>query len=47
MTDVQELIDAFLADTRSQSLVDAGRIRDFLLDLRLLLVPEEDVPCPN
>lgn len=30
------LIDEFLADTKNQSLIDAGRVRDFLLDLRLV-----------
>jgi hypothetical protein len=28
------LIDAFLTDTKSQSLIDADRVRDLLLDLR-------------
>jgi hypothetical protein len=41
---VLELVDAFLVDTKSQSLIDADRVRDFLLDLRLLL--REDT-CPN
>lgn len=35
---VTELIDAFLADTKHQSLIDADRVRDFLLDLRLMLM---------
>lgn len=30
------LIDEFLADTRNQSLVDAGRVRDLLLDIRAI-----------
>lgn len=34
-----ELIDAFLADTRHQSLLDADKVRDFLLELRLLAAP--------
>lgn len=29
-----ELLDAFLADTKSQSLIDADRVRDLLLDVR-------------
>lgn len=29
-----ELIDAFLSDTKNQSLIDADRVRDLLLDLR-------------
>lgn len=39
MTQVTDLIDDFLADTKNQSLIDADRVRDFLLDLRLALVP--------
>lgn len=35
MTEILELIDTFLADTKNQSLIDADRVRDFLLDLRL------------
>ncbi len=44
MSDALDLIDAFLTDTKHQSLIDADRVRDFVLDLRsLLAVP----PCPN
>lgn len=32
-----ELIDTFLAETSHQSLIDSGRVHDFLLDLRLAL----------
>lgn len=31
------LIDAFLDDTKGQSLIDAGRVRDLLLDVRSAL----------
>lgn len=38
------LVDAFLADIKHQSLVDGDRVRDFALDLRLLIVePAEPV----
>lgn len=33
-------IDAFLADVRHQSLIDGDKVRDFLLDLRLLLAAD-------
>ncbi len=36
MAELLTLIDAFLAETRHQSLVDAGRVRDLLLELRTL-----------
>lgn len=39
-TEALRLIDEFLADTKNQSLVDAKRVRDFLLDLRLLFPAE-------
>lgn len=31
------LLDAFLIDTKHQSLIDGDRVRDLLLDLRTLL----------
>lgn len=40
MTATTDLIDAFLTDTSSQSLIDADRVRDLLLDLRLLLAAQ-------
>ena len=33
MTDALSLIHAFLADTKNQSLIDADRVRDLLLDV--------------
>jgi hypothetical protein len=45
MTDVLALIDAFLADTKHNSLIDGDRVRDLLLDVRSLLTVVE--PCPN
>lgn len=39
------LIDAFIQDTRNQSLVDTDRVRNLLLDVRLLLMGI--APCPN
>lgn len=44
MTLALELIDAFLADTKGQSLIDADRVRNLLLDLRLVL--SSPVPSP-
>jgi hypothetical protein len=32
-----ELIDLFLIDTKHQSLIDADRVRNLLLDVRTLL----------
>lgn len=31
------LLDEFLAEVRHQSLLDGDKVRDFLLDLRILL----------
>ena len=44
MTEALRLIDEFLAETRHQTLLDTGRLRDFLLDLRLAL--SSPVPSP-
>lgn len=38
-SDAEQLIDQFLTDITYQRLVDAARVRDFLLDLRLALAP--------
>jgi hypothetical protein len=35
--DAVTLMDEFLSDTKHQSLIDADRVRDFVLDLRILL----------
>ncbi len=40
MTATLDFIDAFLSDVRHLSLIDADRVRDFVLDLRLLLTPK-------
>lgn len=37
MTELLAVIDAFLADTKHNSLIDGDRVRDVLLDLRSLL----------
>lgn len=37
MTATIDLVDEFLSDVRHLSLIDADKVRDFLLDLRLLL----------
>lgn len=42
-SDALDAIDAFLDDTKHQSLIDADKVRDFLLDLRLLLREDTDV----
>lgn len=39
-----DLIDAFLIDTKNQSLIDADRVRDFLLDLRISLAVDDGEP---
>lgn len=39
MDTVTELIDAFLADTAHHSLIDADRVHNLLLDIRLAIVP--------
>jgi hypothetical protein len=43
MTEALTLIDAFLDDTKHQSLIDADKVHDLLLDLRSLLV----APAPT
>lgn len=40
--DALDMIDLFLADTTHQSLVDTGRVRDLLLDVRSSLVSADD-----
>lgn len=42
MTATTDLLDEFLSDVRHLSLIDGDKVRDFLLDLRLLLAVDDE-----